>query len=149
MVSSTNPSNLSTLDWRKIWRKTRNEQKHMAVSWTCQISSPRCSTREHTKFDLLTKNVPQHIIRGPGAGGGTGDWTISRKMTMQKEQIRPREINKRGDRKGESKDSPEIPDRYGWGEGRERARHHPSWGHCIIIQSHQTNTQTQKWPGLA
>ena len=43
----------------------------------------------------------------------SGDGAVSRKMTRQKEQIRPREINKRGDRKGESKDSPEIPDRYG------------------------------------
>ena len=41
----------------------------------------------------------------------SGEWTISRKMSRQKEQEDQTEKNKRGDRKGESNDSPEIPDR--------------------------------------
>ena len=41
----------------------------------------------------------------------SGEWTISRKMTRQKEQEDQTEKNKREDRKGESNDSPEIPDR--------------------------------------
>ena len=45
------------------------------------------------------------------SGKKSGQWTISRKMTRQKEQEDEAEKNKRGDRKGESNDNPEIPDR--------------------------------------
>ena len=44
------------------------------------------------------------------SGKNLEEWTISRKMTRQKEQEDKAE-NQNGDRKGESTDSPEIPDR--------------------------------------
>ena len=44
------------------------------------------------------------------SGKNLEEWTISRKMTRQKEQEDKAE-NQNGDRKGEPTDSPEIPDR--------------------------------------
>ena len=54
----------------------------------------------------LTKNIWSFLGEKE-----SGEWTISRKMTRQKEQKDWAEKNKRGDRKGESNDSPETPDR--------------------------------------
>ena len=41
----------------------------------------------------------------------SGEWTFSRKMTKTERARGLGRKNKRGDRKGESNDSPEIPDR--------------------------------------
>ena len=42
----------------------------------------------------------------------SGEWTISRKKWQDRKSKRTRQKkNKRGDRKGESNDIPEIPDR--------------------------------------
>ena len=41
----------------------------------------------------------------------SGEWTISRKMTRQKHKRTRQKKKKRGDRKRESNNSPEIPDR--------------------------------------
>ena len=68
---------------------------------------------------LLSVPRGMRARRGGGGerGGGSGEWTISRTMTRQKEQAdlaeerEKRKRKKRGDRKGESNDSPEIPDR--------------------------------------
>ena len=75
-----------------------------AAHITYQLSSPSCSTRAIQK--ILTLNE----IYLSFMGKKSGEWTIKQKMTRQKEKKGLGRKNKRGDRKGKSNDSPEIPD---------------------------------------
>ena len=72
---------------------------------TYQLSSPNCSTRAIQKSLTLNETylsfLEKHQENGPLAEKLQDK---NRKRTRQKK-------NKRGDRKGESNDSPEIPDR--------------------------------------
>ena len=76
-----------------------------AAHTTYQLSSPSCSTRAIQKSLTLNEKYESFL------GEKSGEWTISRKTTRQKKQEDKAEKNKRGDRKGKSNDSPEIPDR--------------------------------------
>ena len=76
-----------------------------AAHTTYQLSSPSCSIRAIQKSLTLNEKYLSFLEKKSGGS------TISRKMTRQKEQKDQAEKNKRGDRKGESNDSPEIPDR--------------------------------------
>ena len=73
---------------------------------TYQLSSPSCLTRARQKSLTLNEKYLRVFWKKKAE-----EWTISRKMTRQKEQEDKAEKNKRGDRKGKSNDSPEIPDR--------------------------------------
>ena len=73
---------------------------------TDQLSSPSCPTRAIQKS--LTRN---EIYLRVFWGKKSGEWTISRKNDKtERARGLGRKKNKRGDRKGESNDSPEIPD---------------------------------------
>ena len=74
---------------------------------TYQLSSPSCLTRARQKSLTLNEKYLRVFWKKKAE-----EWTISRKMTRQKEQEDLAEKqNKRGDRKGKSNDSSEIPDR--------------------------------------
>ena len=62
----------------------------------------------HKKAYLLTKNIEEFSEKS------SGEWTSRQKRKKKdKKSNRTRQKNKRGDRKVESNDSPEIPDRGG------------------------------------
>ena len=93
---------------RAIWQQ--------AAHTTYQPSSPTCSTRAIQKSITLNEKYLSFLEEK-----NSGEWTISRKITRQKEQEdqaekekekKEGEKSKRGDRKGESNDSSEIPDRH-------------------------------------
>ena len=75
-------------------------QCHMAASCTYHLPT------------IISLLLNKSHTKNP-SGKKSGEWTINRKMTRHKEQEDQAEEkkNKRGDRKGESNDSPEIPDR--------------------------------------
>ena len=73
-----------------------------AAHTTYQLSSPSCSTRAIQKSLTLNEKYLEKK---------SGEWTIIRKMTKQERAKGLGRKNKTGDRKGESNDSPEIPDR--------------------------------------
>ena len=69
----------------------------------------------YKKVYSLTKNIDE-FYGGPhgevgGGGGGAEKWTINRKITRQKEQQDSAVEARERDRKRESNDSPEIPDK--------------------------------------
>ena len=64
-----------------------------AAHTTYQLSSPSYSTRAIQKRLTLNENYLRVFWQK------SGEWTISRKMTRQKEQEDLAEKNKRGDRK--------------------------------------------------
>ena len=77
-----------------------------AAHTTYQLSSPSCSTRAIQKSLTLNEKYLRVIFLGKKSE----EWTISRKWQASKCK-RTRQQNKGGDRKGESNDSPEIPDK--------------------------------------
>ena len=78
-----------------------------AAHATYQLSSQCCSARAIQKSLTLNERYQRVFWKKK-----SGEWTISRKMTRQNEQEdQVGKKNKRGDRKEESNDSPEIPDR--------------------------------------
>ena len=72
------------------WKPDCAAVKSQSVSY-CILTSPSCN-KTYRKASLLTKNVWEF-----SEGKKSGEWT--------------RQKNQRGDRKGESNDSPESPDR--------------------------------------
>ena len=78
-----------------------------AVHTTYQTSSPSCSTKAPYKKSLSLNEKCWRIFWVKKAG----EWTVNRKTTGQKEQEDLAEKNERRDRKGESNDSPKVPDK--------------------------------------
>ena len=82
-------------------------QCHIATSCTYHLAScPSCSTRAIQK-KLTLNDFFFHFWRG---GRGQESVPLAKKIQDRKRK-RSRQKNKRGDRKGESNDSSEIPDR--------------------------------------
>ena len=92
---------------------------YMAASCTYHLPSPSCSKRAIQKSQTLNEKYLRVFWRKKKKGQENGP--LAKKMTRQKEQEESRQKKKkwkknekwkkRGDRKGESNDSPEIPDR--------------------------------------
>ena len=78
-----------------------------AAHATYQLSSPSCSTRPIQKSLTLNEKYLSFL------GEKSGEWTISRKNDKTERARGLGRKNKRGDTKGESNDSPEIPNRRG------------------------------------
>ena len=75
-----------------------------AAHTTYQLSCPSSSTRAiQKKAQLLTQNGEFSEKKS--------EWIISKRITRQKSKRTSEDKNKRGDRKGETNDSPAIPDR--------------------------------------
>ena len=78
-----------------------------AAHTTYQLSSSSCSTRAIQKSLTLNEKYLSVFWREKNSG----EWTISRKNDRTERARGLGRKNKRGDRKGEPNDSPEIPDR--------------------------------------
>ena len=92
----------------------------------------------YEKAWLFTKNVVEF------SGKKLGEQTISRKMTRQKEQEDLAAKNKRGDRKGEPNDSPEILD-LGTEKQERRWKGEPNDSPEILDLG--TEKQERRWKG--
>ena len=123
MLVSFIPADSSIPDWRK-WKLLKMLYKcimaNTSATWqqaahtTYQRSSPSCSTRATIKNKtkkVLTKKFESFLEKNPENGPHANlssfkkiknDWDRKSKRTKQR--------NKTGDRKGESNDSPEVPD---------------------------------------
>ena len=93
-------------------------QCHMAAScvYHLQLSSPSCSTRAIQKSLTLNEKYLSFLKKKNEKKKKSGERTISKKndKTETARGVKAEKTmkkNKRGDRKGESNDSPEIPER--------------------------------------
>ena len=78
-----------------------------AAHTTYQLSSPSCSTRAIQKSLTLNEKYLRVFWKKSRQNGQLAEKWQDRKS----KRTRQKKKNKRGDRKGESNDSPEIPDR--------------------------------------
>ena len=78
-----------------------------AAHTTYQLSSPSCSTRAIQKSLTLNEKYLRVFWKKSWENGQLAEKWQDRKS----KRTRQKKKNKRGDRKGESNDSPEIPDR--------------------------------------
>ena len=92
-------------------------QCHTRASCTYHLPST-CYLSRATQVYLIMKNVGEFSGKKFGAG------TNSRKVTSQREKTA--EENKKGDRKGELNESPEIPDRC-----KTQTAPESLWGLCV------------------